>query len=435
MGDQTLEVYPDPPLIDCDRGGEAGCRIVDPERYFDKIGHFATLGPGRTFVVDNDDEEQAPLYSDRRAAYRRNLRIEHRRDGLLFSDRISELGTFLSPLAKDDSPGGRLVGARRQALERILEIYGGPLTALDPETALERLRQVNDQLRSSEMRALDVEGNPGAVMELPSSMAPIFLGDLHGRVDNLLSVLCENAFLQAIESGSACLVLLGDVVHSDIEGQLEDMEGSVVLMDLVFSLMLAFPGRVTLLLGNHDSYSLDVMKSGVPQGLVWRKAILRSRGDTYAAELETFYGLCPLIALGEDFVACHAGPIRKRVSMDDLVNLRQSPELVRQLLWSRVRSPGVPAGYTKGDVKRFRKWLKLPKKTAFIVGHYVINDNQTIWKNVFGIEGHHILYGAEHEKVAIITRIAGVMVPQIYRCEPLTEWTAKNLDRDAAMRG
>ena len=434
MGKQTLEIYPDPPLCKGPGQGETSVRIVDPERYFDGIGHFVRLAPGKTFAVDSEDEDQAPLYSDHRAAYRRNLRIEYCRDGLLFSDRISELGTYLSPVARETHSGGRLLESRSRALQRILEVYGGPLRTLGPEAALDRLRKVNAQLRESRMRPRDIEGNPGAVIELPSSLTPIIVGDLHGRVDNLLSVLCENSFLRALENGDACLLLLGDEVHSDVPGQLEDTDGSMLIMDLIFSLMLGFPGRVVMLLGNHDSFSADVMKSGVPQGLIWEKALRRSRGEQYTAELATFYELCPLVAIGADFVACHAGPVRKRFSRTDLVNVRQSPEQVRDLLWNRARSPGFPAGYTRGDVKRFRKWLELSKKTDFIVGHYVVSENQTIWRDVFGIKGHHIVYSAEHSKVGIFTRVDGVIVPQIYRCEPLVQWMAENLVFEPAMR-
>lgn len=433
MGEQTLEIYPDRPLCGAPDGGETAYRIVDPNQYFDRIGHFARLAPGKTFAVDSDDEDQAPLFSDPRAAYRRNLRIEHRHDSLRFSDRISDLGTFLSPIVGDPHSGSRLVEARRQALRRILDIHGGPLRALDPEAAIDRVRQVNEQLRQSDLRPGDVEGNPGALLELPASLTPVMVGDLHGQVDNLLSVLCENDFLHALENRSGCLLLLGDAVHSDVPNQLEDTDGSVLIMDIIFSLMLAFPGRVFLLLGNHDSFSPDVMKSGVPQGIIWEKALRRSRGEQYTAELATFYELCPLVAVGEEFVACHAGPIRKRVSRDQLINVRQSPQLVHDLMWNRVKSPGFPSGYGRGDVKRFRKSLELPKKTDFVVGHYVLSEDETIWRNVMGIKGHHIIYSAELSRVGVFTRVGGIIVPQIYRCEALTQWAAENLVYQAAV--
>ena len=159
------------------------------------IGHFARLEPGKTFKVDPDNDNQAPLYSNPRAAFRRNLRVEHRGDRLVLSDRISELGTYVYPVDLDGtgSDGQRIVEARRRAVAQMLDLYGGPLEPLPADVAMARLRQVNSTLRDSTFRRRDTEGNPGALLEIPDRLTPIIIGDLHGRLDNLLSAMTENS--------------------------------------------------------------------------------------------------------------------------------------------------------------------------------------------------------------------------------------------------
>ena len=69
-----------------------------------------------------------------------------------------------------------------------------------------------------------------------------------------------------------------------------------------------------------------------------------------------------------------------------------------------------------------RSSLGLDEKTAFIVGHYPRTADGTVWLNVEEIEGHHILYSAMADKLAVFTRLEGEMVPQTYPAEPLLDW-------------
>ena len=108
---------------------------------------------------------------------------------------------------------------------------------------------------------------------MPDNVTPILVGDLHARVDNLLTILSENAVLDSLEKGSAALVILGDAVHSEEPDSLEDMESSLLIMDLIFRLKLRFPERVFFIIGNHDSFLHELMKQGVPQGLLWEKHV------------------------------------------------------------------------------------------------------------------------------------------------------------------
>lgn len=114
-------------------------------------------------------------------------------------------------------------------MDRVIEISGGPLEALPRDEALEALRAVNRSLQDEPYRRKDAVGNPGGVVELPSGPTPILVGDLHARLDNLLKILSENTFLEALDDSEAMLIFLGDAVHEEGGDRLGEMDDSLCL--------------------------------------------------------------------------------------------------------------------------------------------------------------------------------------------------------------
>ena len=421
MGKQTLYLCPDPCVAGHEEGSPYDFILLDPERYFSGISHYQRLSPGNTLVINSNIEYQELVFSFPREAFRRQVSISHTGDALVFKDPISELGTYVS-LIDDTLETSSVTGRRRTALKRILEIFGGSIEALPADRASEVLIQVNELLRHENGRAKDSMGNPGCLLELPPHITPILVGDLHAQLDNLLTALSENAFMDGLENGTAALILLGDAVHSDRPGRLEDMDSSLLIMDLIFMLKIRYPEQVFFIVGNHDSFQHDLMKQGIPQGLLWKKHVIESRGEAYKEQLELFYQQSPLLVLSPDFIACHAGPTRRKISRQTLVNAHQFPDIVHDMTWSRIRTPAFPGGYTPGDVHQFRKGLQVSRETPFIVGHYPLSEDDTLWLNAGRINQHHILISARSDRVGIFTRIDGKMVPQIFPVEPLLDW-------------
>ena len=66
----------------------------------------------------------------------------------------------------------------------------------------------------------------------------------------------------------------------------------------------------------------------------------------------------------------------------------------------------------------------------FRVGSIVISDADGSYPSD-QIPGHHIVYSAMPDQLAVFTRLEGAMVPQIYPAEPLREW----LNRRAGTAG
>lgn len=421
MGKQTLYLCPDPALAGHEQDSPYDFILFDPERFFSGISHYLRLSPGSTLVIDSKIEYQEHVFSFPREAFRRQVSIAHTGDALVFKDPISELGTYVS-LIDDTNETSSITGRRRKALKRILEIFGGPIEPLPADKAIETLIQVNELLRHESSRQKDSLGNPGCLLELPDHITPVIVGDLHAQLDNLLMILSENAFLDGMENGTAALILLGDVVHPEQPGRLEEMDSSLLIMDLIFMLKIKYPEQVFFIIGNHDSFQHEIMKKGIPQGLLWKKHVIASRGETYKEQLELFYQQSPLLALSGDFIACHAGPTRRKISRQILVDAHQFPDIVHDMTWSRIRTHAFPGGYTSSDVRQFRKGLEVSSELPFIVGHYPFSQDDTLWLNAGRINQHHIVISARPDRVGIFTRIDGRMVPQIFPSEPLLDW-------------
>ena len=201
MGKQTLYLCPDPGVAGYEQGPPYDFILFDPERYFSGISHYQRLSPGDTLVIDHKIEYQEQMFSFPREAFRRQLSISNSGDSLVFKDPISELGTFVS-LIDDTLETSSITDRRKTALRRILEIFGGSLESLPADKATETLVQVNELLRHESGRHKDSLGYLGCLLELAEHITPIIVGDLHAQIDNLLTILSENAFMDSLETVS-----------------------------------------------------------------------------------------------------------------------------------------------------------------------------------------------------------------------------------------
>jgi hypothetical protein len=313
------------------------------------------------------------------------------------------------------------VERRISALRRLQELLGRPIEPAAPDVAMELLHAVNSVLEREGHRPTDRRGMPGGLVSLPKRLIPVIVGDLHGRIDNLLAILSRDALLESLDSGNACLIVLGDAIHPEESGQLESMDSSLAIMDLLFRLKLRFPERVFYLRGNHDGFSEDIVRDGVAQGLVWRKAVRKARGKDYRKELERFYDRIPYMAVSKHFIACHAGAPSSEVTREMLIDVRQYPGLERELTESWRGTAHRRRGYTRNDVKRLRKAMGLGANVPFVVGHTPLSQDDTLWRDVGEIAGHHVVYSGGKGWVGAITLSGDGMVPLRYPAEPLLE--------------
>ena len=337
----------------------------------------------------------------------RHVKVFNRKGDLIFQPLEPELPTSISEI---DQPTA-VWSARRDNLLRLPDVLGCALDQLESEQALDMISEVNAIIATEAYRSLNDDGEPGGVIRFPGDMTVVIMGDTHARADNVLRVITEGGMLAALERKQACLVFLGDMVHSQESDELEDMDSSVFILDLFCMLKRRFPENVFYVHGNHESFSADVGKGGVPQGMLFHRYLKKLRGRAYVSEIEKLFDGLAFVVQGDDFAACHGAPVRSKVNLNVLINIRRYPGIQSELVWNRLRQGNRPTGYSKGSVKRFRRTLNLPKHAPLIVGHTPQSDEETLWLNVGGIEGHHIVYSAHMHRLAAMVMSEGQLTP------------------------
>lgn len=392
--------------------------LFDPDTFYSSISGFYRLKDGETITLGGSDARQCAILGLSTDLPPRKLSICNEEGWLRFKSHVNSPDSSIAPLLKDKKLK-HLVNWRQAKLQKLKAIFGETIELLPADQALEQLQKVNDVLQSEAYRPKDKDGKPGGVIELPDNTSVIVLGDLHAKPDNLLVVLTQNNFLEALEDGTACLVIMGDAVHPEGEAALDEMDSSMLIMDCILALKLRFPQQVFYLRGNHDSFSEEIAKHGVPQGLLWGKTLKKQRGKAYLREMKRFYELLPYVAYSRYFVACHAAPPVSATSLQKMINIRNNPKLYKELASNRMKSASRPGGYSKRDVKRFRQCLDLAKDTPVIVGHTPLGVDETLWENVGEIKQHHIVYSSDNRWVGLMAQVGDTLYPFRYPVEPI----------------
>ncbi len=277
-------------------------------------------------------------------------------------------------------------------------------TLPEAQPVLESLLLLAENPPDAGLRPTDAWGLPGGLLELRAGLRPILVGDLHGAGTHLDAILSDHHNAEDIASGSAFLLLLGDALHDDRPGRLSDSGSSIALLDQLVRLMCAFPRRVAWLLGNHDSFDPELRKTGVSQGVDFENGVRLWGGEAMVETLRSFLDSLPLFAIGEGFVATHAGPPAGGADRQSLIDLAGLPRMRAQLLWNRLSKrwgKREPYTYDEPDLALTLEALDLPAGTHFIVGHsprWEEGDGSGFWPNVNGIRGHHILFSGARSK-------------------------------------
>ena len=384
----------------------------------DNIYAFARIKVNETVLIGRDNRQYNEIFLFSKDISKRHLTVTNCKGDLILKPQEVKTPIFIVR-SGDQDIRERLSTNRFNAVTAIRDIYGGAITPLPYVEAIDTIRRVNTILENEPYRESLESGKPGALLQIPDEQTLVIIGDLHANIDNLLKILTENCLLAHLAAGSASLVILGDAIHSEVSGQMEEMGSSVLMMDFIFKLKCEFPENFFYLLGNHDSFDTEISKNGVSQGILMRKRLLDMRGSEYVDEMQKFYDLLPLVMKTRTCAACHAAPPRKVLSHEYIVALREHPQTVTEILTNRLRRSHYLAGYDKKDVKRFRSSLGLPKKATFVVGHTPLDPFNSFWKNAGNIKGHHIIYSGHLDGPSLYMQVRGKMIPLTYPAEPL----------------
>ena len=263
------------------------------------------------------------------------------------------------------------------------------------------------------IRPLNSNNRPGGLIEFPEddTREVLIVGDLHANKQNLKAILMDSGNLFKLRNDEAILLVLGDSVHDERVGHLHDMESSIEIMDIIIHLINEYPDNVFYLLGNHDTYSSRLGKSGIQQGVLYHNAVIEKRGKEYANLMQTFFNVLPVFVIHKYFLAVHAGPVRGGITREEIIDIRNSvsENLLWQLTWNRLnetRSSPSKKEYAPEDLITLRKNLDFPPEYPVVVGHNPMwkwGRDDSIWVNPIGSENHVILYSNLETKCTYIS--------------------------------
>lgn len=423
LGDEAgyrLHLYPEMVLNgEGDLGHQGNYLLLDPQNYFSDISGFMRLHAGDCLTLGRDDPMQRLLLRYPRTVAPQHLRLKLSASELCIKTRSSTAGACIAPLTAADLME-RMTRWRYRHINRLTRLLGGSIAPLGRAPAMELITQVLNLMEQEPYRALNHLGRPGGLLVLPDRVRPIFVGDLRARVDNLLVILSQNGFLEALEEGSAILIILGNAVHPDRAEQAAEMESSMLMMDLIFRLKLRFPERVFYLRGHQDSFSEALSHAGLPQGSLWEDALHQARGPDYRDAMQQFYERLPLVAATTRFLAAHAGMPIDALGWQCLVDIDRHPDLADRITRPSPSGPGSKAPYGRRELTRMLGRIGLARDASCILGAPATAPSNTYAMTKESTLQQFRLYSAGPDWVSTLTRAHKHLMPLRYPAEPVT---------------
>ena len=169
----------------------------------------------------------------------------------------------------------------------------------------------------------------GGLVRLQPLGEALVIGDLHGDLKSLLTILNTSAFLQKLTNHKdATLILLGD--YGDRGAH------SAEVYYIIMRLKLAFPVQVVILRGNHEGPE-DLMASPHNLPRSFQSRFGENWKTVYSKTRELFTCLYNALLVDERYLMVHGGLSPDIDNVQDLANANLShPEkqFLENLLWS-----------------------------------------------------------------------------------------------------
>jgi hypothetical protein len=283
----------------------------------------------------------------------RRLRVEGlksrvRRELLPRSDREAEVEHLVDEIRKWqvkttlDASGRLVYSTAGGAVVPPRDLIGTQVGISVIEQAVKAQRPYADKVRPRDSR-----GEPGGLILVAGGRQAIVVGDLHGRYDNLESILKDRNNLQDIVSGKAHLIFCGDAVHprsSRIESP-EAYEDSFCVMLLIMTLKAENPFNVHYLIGNHDNAHVGgppATRGQVQQDELFKKFVTEKFGASVFEHYCQFVANSPVAAKVKtpngNVLLVHACLTPRAPNAQALINIfseGRTGEALQDLLWSR----------------------------------------------------------------------------------------------------
>jgi diadenosine tetraphosphatase ApaH/serine/threonine PP2A family protein phosphatase len=169
----------------------------------------------------------------------------------------------------------------------------------------------------------------GGLVKLEASGEALVVGDLHGDMESLITILKSSGFTERMAARKdATLIFLGD--YGDRGAH------STEVYYTILKLKLAFPEQVILLRGNHEGPE-DLMASPHDLPLQFQARFKENWRTVYTKTRELFACLYNAVLVEERYLMVHGGLSPNIESIQDLANANAThPEndVLEDLLWS-----------------------------------------------------------------------------------------------------
>ncbi len=194
-------------------------------------------------------------------------------------------------------------------------------------------------------------GRQGSIVSLDSAEDVLVVGDLHGHLHNFRAALT----LADLPSHPTRHLVLQELIHDPRVDPDDGVDLSHRLVDLACALKCQYPGRVHIILGNHELSELtnrSIGKDGAQLNDLFKRGLDASYGEraetVRAAYMDLFTAMPLAIRTPNRVLICHTVPDARFLDSLDLDLLRSgrwSPEsmarggTVYALTWGRDCSP------------------------------------------------------------------------------------------------
>ncbi len=169
----------------------------------------------------------------------------------------------------------------------------------------------------------------GRLVEVKPHGEALIVGDLHGDLESLFTILKESNFIQKIERGDdAFLIFLGDYGDRG--------EYSKEVYYTILKLKLAFPTQIILMRGNHEGPS-DLLASPHDLPLEFQMKFGNEWEDAYSKIQNLFNCLYNAVTIEKRYLIVHGGLPVKATKIEDFAfahKLHPKESFLEELLWS-----------------------------------------------------------------------------------------------------
>jgi diadenosine tetraphosphatase ApaH/serine/threonine PP2A family protein phosphatase len=169
----------------------------------------------------------------------------------------------------------------------------------------------------------------GRLVKLEPVGEALVVGDLHGSLTSLISIMNSSHFVQRMtRNRSSTLILLGDYGDRGAD--------SAEVYYIVFKLKLLFPEQVILLRGNHEGPE-DLMASPHDLPVQFQHRFQKNWTAVYAKIRELWAYLYNAVLVEERYLMVHGGVPSSITSTQDLAYAHAThpeKEFLEDLLWS-----------------------------------------------------------------------------------------------------